>query len=94
MSRGRFETPQRFTVKAELKENANVTLWEKNYCGLIWFGVDDSGYLWLDNERSKSNCIWVSNVFEGIQDTTLTGKTRLEDEDEHHCARMVAVQLE
>ena len=91
-SHGRCKTPQRFDVKEGLKESAYVIFW-KNGNGCVAFYVDGLGFS-LGNERSDSCCLDMSRVFEGIQDTTLTGKNGwLFEKDKHHCVRLVAVKL-
>ena len=93
-SNGRCETPQRFAVKERLKEEAYVEFYKNHWIGFVWFGVSGGGRFTLGNERSDSGCYNMSRCFEGLEDTTLTGKNGLHSEDEHHCARLVAVQLE
>ena len=92
-SRGRCATPQRFVVKERLKEKTKV-VFLKDTNGLIDFWVDGVGGFNLGNERSNSYCWNMSNVFEGLENKTLTGKSGLGDEDAHHCTRLVAIQLE
>ena len=93
-SHGRCVTPQRFAVKQELKDDANVRFYKNNQNGFVWFGVNDIGRFLLGNESSKSFCCDMSRGFEGLQDTTLTGKTGTYDKGPyHHCARLVAIQL-
>ena len=93
-SHGRCMTPQRF-VKEKLKEKANVYFWKNDSSyGFVWFGVDCVGGFWLGNERSNSYCFNLSWCFEGLENTTLTGKNGTCDEGPfHHCTRLVALQL-
>ena len=95
-SHGRCETPQRFVLKEKRKEHAFVEFWKNNSDGFVDFWVDDAGGFTLGNERSKSFCCDVSDVFEGIENTTLTGEnnTNYHNPPYHHCARLVAIQLE
>ena len=95
-SHGRCTTPQRFPVKEKFKENddALVYFYKNDDIGFVRFGVDNVGGFRLGDERSMSFCKNVSCAFEGLEDTTLTGKTGLNTEDEHHCSRLVALQLE
>ena len=93
-SHGRCMTPQRFVLKSEAKWEANVFFWKNDSNGFVWFRVDYIGGFFLGNERSDSICEDVSEVFEGLEDTTLSGMTGLKPEDRHHCARLVAIQLE
>ena len=93
-SHGRCETPQRFAVKEVWKQYANVRFWKNNNNhGFVVFWVDGAGGFYLGNERFDSFCYDLSHGFEGIQDTTPTGKSGLGDEDEHSCTRLIAIQL-
>ena len=89
-SHGRCETPQRFVVKKEMKDHAFVKLVKVSSSGFVWFD-GGNGWFFLGNEKSRPFCVYLSNVFEGIEDTTLTGKGNYED---FTCCRLVAVQLE
>ena len=94
-SRGRCATPQRFVVKEGLKKKANVSFWKNDSNGFVRFWVNGEGGFYLGNERSDSYCWNMSRGFEGLQNTTLTGKTyHYPDGPYHHCTRLVAVQLE
>ena len=93
-SRGRCETPQRFVVKEGLKEKARVRFWKNYSNAFVWFGVDGAGGFYLGNERSDSWCWNMSSGFEGLEDTTLTGKTGGCGGPFHRCTHLVAVQLE
>ena len=94
-SHGRCMTPQRFPVKNErLKKFSFVGFWKNNSQGFVNFGMGCVGGFYFGNEKSKSWCDNLSRCFEGLEDTTLTGKTGLNTEDEHHCSRLVALQLE
>ena len=96
-SHGRCETPQRFVVKVkDLKKKAIVFFYKDSLYGFVWFGVNRVGRFWLGNESSKSYCCNMSRAFEGLENTTLTGQnnTNFEIPPYHHCARLVAVQLE
>ena len=93
-SHGRCKTPQRFFVKERLKENANVLFDKDDTNGFVGFYT--FGYAWfcLGTERSNSYCDKMSWVFEGLENTTMTGKNGNEREGPyHHCTRLVAVQL-
>ena len=94
-SHGRCATPQRFAVKAEMKENAYLDFWKNDTSGFVVFWVFGKGGFYLGNESSESDCWNVSDAFEGLEDTTLTGKNGTCDEGPfHHCVRLIAVQLE
>ena len=98
-SHGRCETPERFMVKEELRENVYVYFskdWNSDW-GFVYFGVYDAGSFCLGNEKTDSFCETLSNVFEELEDTTLTGKNLASpdcDDENHHCTRLVAIQLE
>ena len=88
-SHGRCKTPQRFVVRERLKEKACVYFYNKSD-GFVEFWVVGYGWFYLGNERSNSYCYNMSDAFEGIENTTLTGK----NDSYHHCTRLVAIQLE
>ena len=93
-SHGRCMTPQRFVVKDELKNEAVVLFFNDHNNGFGWFGVAGVGGFRLGNERSNSNCWNMSRGFDGLENTTLTGKNGAWREGPyHHCARLVAIQL-
>ena len=93
-SHGRCHTPQRFVVKQGLKAKANVYFFKNNINGFVGFYVNMAGEFRLGNERSNSYCRDLSDAFEGLENTTLTGKNLTCDEGPyHHCTRLVAVQL-
>ena len=93
-SHGRCETPQRFGVKEGVKDKALVDFFWNYHNGFVCFGVDHVGGFWLGSEKSSSYCFNLSDGFEGIQDTTLTGNNRTWGEGPyHHCTRLVAIQL-
>ena len=96
-SHGRCMTPQRFAVNEKLRKDAGVTFYKGWPAGfvLFWAGCFASGFC-LGNERSESFCDEVSFVFEGLENTTLTGNfiPRFDRTGpRYHCARLVAVQL-
>ena len=96
-SHGRCMTPQRFDVKEGMGKRYSVVIFYKDdeYHG--WFVKFDgyTGGFFLGNEKSDTYCINLSQGFEGIEDTTLTGKNRACGKGPyHHCARLIAVQLE
>ena len=93
-SQGRCATPQRFAVKEGLKKEAGVKVWKNNVNGFVFFGVYNAGGFWLGNERSNSHCLDLSQGFEGIEDTTLTGTNDRWSRPYHPCTRLVAVHLE
>ena len=93
-SHGRCATPQRFAVKEELKSEAFVRFWKDDRFGFVSFWVDGAGGFFLGDERSESFCSGLSSAFEGLEDTTLTGKSFQKIDLYHHCYRLVAVQLE
>ena len=95
-SHGRCKTPQRFVVKKENQENADVGFFKSDKNGFVQFWVDCVGGFYLGNEKSYSYCWNVSRAFEGLENTTLTGKNNTGGWREgpyHHCARLVAIQL-
>ena len=94
-SHGRCMTPQRFAVKEGKKDNVIVKFFKNNINGFVGFWVFDNYGFRLGNERSYSNCNQMSQGFEGLEDTTLTGKNGACHEGPYyHCTRIVAIQLE
>ena len=88
---GRCMTPQRFTVKKAKKNRPGVLFLQNNCFGrFVVFGGADCWFS-LGNERSYTCNYNLSRCFEGIRDTTLTGKG---DGCKFTCTRLVAVQLE
>ena len=95
-SHGRCATPQRFPVKKE-RQSAVFLRFRKGWSGQFFFcGVDDSSGFTLGDERSDACCQAMSRGFEGLENTTLTGKKAPWERahNHHNCARFVAVQLE
>ena len=92
-SHGRCETPKRFDVKAEERGKRYVRFYKDNSNGRF---VDIGGFagcFYLGNEKSRTWCYNLSYGYEGIEDTTLTGKPNGYP-NFHHCTRIVAIQLE
>ena len=93
-SHGRCMTPQRFVVKEDEKDDAFVYFCMNYIHGMVLFGVNSAGSFFLGNERSNSFCWDMSYAFEGLDDTTLSGKNSTFDEGPyHHCTRLVAIHL-
>ena len=94
-SHGRCATPRCFFVKEWLKNDAYVCFWKNCSSWFVELGVYRAGEFFLGNEMCDSYCWKISNVFEGLKDTTLTGVSGSWDEDgpHHHCSRLVAFQL-
>ena len=86
-SHGRCKTPQRFVAKEDMMNFANVWFWKNDEYGRF-VELNALGGFSLGNEKSKSCCSCLSRCFEGIEDTTLTGKKYFT------CCRLVAIQLE
>ena len=91
-SHGRCPTPQMFAVKdgPEQHETAYVRLAKKISFGQYVVFQGSLGEIFLGNEKSHTFCTKLSQSFEGIEDTTLTGK----DGSRFTCCRLVAIQLE
>ena len=89
-SRGRCMTPQRFDVKTERKTRAGVKFFKNDSDRwFVAFGGRDCWFA-LGNEKSYTCSYGLSRCFEGIRDTTLTGKG---DGTRFSCTRLVALQL-
>ena len=96
-SHGRCQTPKRFPVKEGYKTSAYVKFWKDNHAGFVSFGAGSTGWFWLGNERSNSFCYYMSLAFQGLEDTTLTGRDSINRRNInpfHNYARLVAVLLE
>ena len=90
-SHGLCATPQRFPLKAEARDTANVVVYsDGGFKGR--FVTFDGGVGWvsLGNQTSDTFCYDLSGDFEGIETTTLTGKRCCEP---FTCCRLVAIQL-
>ena len=71
--------------------DAGVGFYKDDSDGLfVDFWVDGAGGFFLGNEKSETWCVDLSDGFEGIEDTTLTGTNR----EKFTCTRLVAIQLE
>ena len=98
-SHGRCKTPQQFVPMEELKKYASVLFFKNGSRGFVRFCVHDRGGFRLGNEKSCTCCQNISRAFEGVKDTTLTGKNNTNfnalwgESPNHFCARLVAVQL-
>ena len=90
-SHGRCMTPQRFFVKERRRKKAFVRFEILNSNGFVRLAVFGVGGFTLGNESSKSCCWDMSNAFEGIEDTTLTGK---DFHSSSHFIRLVVIQFE
>ena len=84
-SHGRCETPQRFLPKGY----AHVMFY-KDTSAFVSFDAG-TGWFHLGNEKSRTYCAHLSQGFEGIKNSTLTGKRNGEN---FTCCRLVAIQLE
>ena len=95
-SHGRCMTPQRFVVKERLKNMTSVRFEKNIFNGFVLFWVGGvGGGFYLGNEVSRSFCCEMSLAFEGLQNTTLSGKSGTCFEGPfHHCTRLIAIQLE
>ena len=94
-SHGRCATPQRFMLKKRLKKKASVCFCKTITNGFASFGVYGAGTFWLGDEKSNLYCWNVSDAFDGLENTTLTGKDGFWSSVQyHHCTRIVAVWLE
>ena len=97
-SHGRCETPQRFELKESEKGLASLVVGKNDNClnGFVSFGVFMTGGFYLGNLCSNSWCWDMSRAFEGLENTTLSGKTfhAWKEGPYHHCCRIVAIQLE
>ena len=91
-SHGRCETPQRFVVKGWCRHNALVVFCRGDSWGWFVHICGGPGEFGFGDERAFTFYEHMSESYEGIGDTTLTGKK--DCSDDQHCIRIVAVQLE
>ena len=94
-SHGRCTTPQRFRLLEDARCCGFVKFNSVGDYGLICFGLDDMGEVCFGTERERTYCRELSQCFEGLADTTLTGETS----DwvlgpYHHFDRLLLVSLE
>ena len=89
-SHGRCVTPKRFCVKEGWKGRTGVKFYiSESYGRFVVFDCCGGGFsLGYEKSSTWSDDLWV--CFDGIEDTTLTGKPDYED---LICCRLVAVQL-
>ena len=73
-SHGRCMTPQRFVVKAGKDVSPGVFFEKDHPCGFLDFSARGPGVFCLGDECSDSYCRDLSNVFEGLEDSTLSGR--------------------
>ena len=91
-SHGRCETPQRFAAKPSNPVDAVIVFWSNTTNNaFVGFG-GERGSFGLGNVESDTWCLSLSELFEGIEDETLTGKDGMDAF--HHCSRLVAVHFE
>ena len=90
-SHGRCETPQRFVVKEELRNDAGVTFFKDDSFGWLFKFRGGSGSLYLGNEKSCTFCVFLSHGFEGLGDTILTGEP---NSGKFSCYRLDAIRFE
>ena len=93
-SHGRCMTPQRFVANKGMKRYVQVRFAHDWIDGFVRMGVECNGTFFLGNEKSMSFCCKMSRAFEGLENTTLTGKNgNWKKGPFHHCTRLIAVQL-
>ena len=94
-SHGRCETPKRFYAKEELKNEGPCMVYAKNYRSGFIAIRSGNGCFWLGNEKSNAFCMTMSKGFEGLLNTTLTGRTYngYTPSGYDHYARLIAIQL-
>ena len=63
--------------------------------GFVLFRVyGEGGFFLLGDEVSESYCYEVSDIFNGLEDTTLTGKNGTWSGPYHRCTLLIAFHLE
>ena len=87
-SRGRCTTPQRFRVKKENRHDALVFFSNYDGCQCVEFKTRRFDGMGLGSPKMRTFCISLSQLFEGLEDTTLTGVNI-----EYQCMRVVAIHL-
>ena len=92
-SRGRCATPQQFPTRHDKKRAMTVRFRTDGDDGLFSLCAGTGG-VFLGTELSNSFCCGLSSVFEGVEDTTLTGASGQRKHGPfHRCLRLVAVHL-
>ena len=95
-SHGRCETPQMFKMKDEWRYEAYLLFGKNKADACVLFCVPTIGYFNFGDEKFDSSCSFLGYLFEGLDDTTLTGKTNhlaFDNREYRHTARLIAVQL-
>ena len=90
-SHGRCSTPQRFLPR---DENEALAVWCMPDRDFGWFVEIDGAMqacVCFGNEMSILSCFNLSHMFDGMQDTTLTGN---QDPERFSCHRLIAVHFE
>ena len=96
-SHGRCMTPQRFPVKEAALWSSYVSYFNACDAGFLECGADGSfgGWLTLGGPQSKTSTGDLSKVFEGIENSTLTGGTPDKDGKFHFTiCRLFAFELQ
>ena len=93
-SHGRCATPQRFAPVVDPNQTAFVRFHQRDVDGWFFsFGVGGLGFVSCGNERSETWCDG-GGMFEGLGETTLTGKTWTDGcRNVHRCVRLISVAL-
>ena len=91
-SHWRCETPRKFPVYRDVATMPRVLFFRDYDYGFVLFGVCGRGAFYLGNERSKSYCEAIGDVFKGLRNTTFTGMNGTRN-GFHHNTRLIAVQL-
>ena len=92
-SSGRCLTPQRFLVYPDWRHESCLQLYADDKRGFFQFWVWLKSCFWLGNETSNCFNFNMANMFENLDDLTLTGMNYDFEPPFYHCARLMVVQL-
>ena len=87
----RHPSPRRYAARHPAK--ACVEVCRASPHGFINVWVSREGGFWLGNERSRAYCANLHWAFDGLGDESLTGRAKNLGGSDHHCQRLVVVQM-
>ena len=90
-SRGRCETPKRFNVREEDRDDKGGQFYKDDYKGRFVDIGGSGGCFYLGNEKSTTWCSFLSYGFFRTENKVLTGNSY---PDNFVCVRIVVVRLE
>ena len=81
-------------IKEVVEGKSGIGQLENSINGFVNLWMNGCGCFYIGQEKSHAFCSLLSNGFEGLEDTTLSGNDGTWDCGLfHHCTRLVAAQL-